>query len=72
MNLYELYPIIMNHVEGVTKDIKDKVAFQCFLGMLVDYWTATHDGEPHEILSELLTVSDQVNAAEGKAEALAI
>lgn len=72
MSIYELYPIIMKHVEGVTSDITDKMSFQCMLGMLVDYWTATHGGDPHEILTELLKVSDEVNAQEGKAQPLTV
>ena len=71
MDIMDLYPVVMRHIEGVTTDITDKVAFQCFLGMLVDTWTSTHGGEPHDILSELLTVSDAVNRVQGKAPALA-
>lgn len=67
MSLENLYPIVMKYVNGVTAEITDKMSFQCFLGMVVDYWTSTHGGDPHEILDELIGISDQVNVDEGRA-----
>lgn len=59
--------VVFDFVNRIVKEIDDPVMFQCFLGMVTDYWTSTHGGDPHEFLEAVLQASDQVNEQEGKA-----
>lgn len=60
--------LIFDKIYPVVKHIKDKTIFTCFLGTLIDQWTADNDLEPEagvEILKQLSSVMSQIHEAEG-------
>ena len=62
-------PEIMRYTGEFVNTFENKYELCMALGMICDYWTATHGSSPAEILGITLDASQEIEASIGKADA---